>query len=127
MRGRRPQGGQKGGRSSTELQIIDCDVWRLAWRLPLCQHDRSGKQEQWAILIRCFGQQHLRYQFVFDVGMRGVIFMMIGMPAEVLEMHEVRWFLSVETDMVVNMPDATKHQQKQGGVQQMADVGRVHG
>lgn len=104
------QGRQKRGRWSMEFLVIDGEVMRVLQRLPLQHQERDGNQEQRSILIRHFGQKQLRRQLVFDVSVCPVVFVMIRMSTEILEMHEIRRFLAVKTYMVMNVPGATEHQ-----------------
>lgn len=99
--------------------------WR---RLPLQHLHGNGDQEQRTVLIRHLGKQGLRHQFEFDVGMGRIVVMMIGVPAQILEMHQISRFLPVEADMIVDMSGTAQHQQKQGCVQQARHVAELaHG
>ena len=91
-------------------------IVRALHRQAFSEEYGNGEQEQRTVLIQRLRQQALRQQLVLDVGMRGVVFM-LGMPAKILEVHEIRRFLPIEAHMVVNVTRAAKHQQEQGGVQ----------
>lgn len=99
-------------------------VWALE-RLALTEQQRAGDQKQRTVLIRQLGQQHLRDQFLFDIGV-DFVRMMVGMAAKIFEMHQLGRFLPVETHMVMNMPHTGQHQHKQRGVEQMVMSGRMH-
>lgn len=86
------------------------DKVALLLRSTNTEDEQARCKKQRSVLINRLARQHLRDQFVFDIDMRRVA-VMVGMTAEIFEMHGHRRFLAIEAQVAVNIADAGQYQQ----------------